>query len=99
MKNFEKEAKAIEKLEFIIETFEYQIGKAALEVLEGDNDHVDSLDQPEALAPEDITEDSLMERDGELDDWKFNIIKILALTNQRVVETVNEIEPFEPGTF
>ena len=100
MRNFEKEAKAIEKLEFIIDDFEYQLGKAALEVLKKDYDcELEYLEKPEALAPEDVNEDSLMERDGELEDWKFMIKEILTLTNQRVVEAVNEIEPFEVGTF
>ena len=99
MKNFERELIAIEKLEDVHEEFIQQLGKAALEVLKKYDGDVEDLEKPEALAPEDVNEESLMERDVELDDWKYTINKILALTNQRVVEAIDEIEPFEAGTF
>ena len=99
MRNFEKETKAIEKLEFIIEEFTQQLGRASLKVLKEYGEDVDNLDRPEALAPEDVNEDSLMEREGELDDWKFIVIKILNLTYQPVIEAVSEIEAFQAGTF
>ncbi len=99
MTNLDKETEAIEKLTFVVETFEYQMGNAALEVLKDYGEDVDNLDRPEALAPEDVNETTLMEREGELDDWKYIINKILKLTNQQVFQEINEIEAFQAGTF
>lgn len=103
MRNFEKEVKVIEKLEFIIEAFEYQIGKAALEVIKKDYpaylDDLEVLDRPQVLPADEFTEERAIDRDGEFDDWKFIIKEILTLTNQRVVEAVDDIDAFEDGTF
>ena len=99
MRNHEKETKAIEKLEFVVEEFTNQLGQVALEVLKYHGDDLDTLDQPEVLAPEDVNEDSLIEREVEFDDWKFIVNKILKLTNQQVFEVINSIEAFDSNTF